>query len=163
MALLPTNAAGFYQLVKWMVVTWVIGSTLGVIILLASMDTSRATAPGFMLQRLADLFILVSFLCWIFILCTTCSAVGNEAWFQPMKRTAIIGSILVIIVSILSFVGSLLELQAMGDGDESGDEANKALRILRFTRILPALVGIAAAILFGKARDASRCAPAPSV
>ena len=152
MALCPTSPANFYQLVKIALALLIVGTALAILVWVASIDTSTAESPGFMLERLSDLLLLGFFVSWICILCTACSA-SNEAWMQPMKKLAIGGAILVILVTLLNYALSLIGFVSLGAEDLS---SLAALRIIRpIARLGLVAQNIVSSILFGKARKAA--------
>ena len=155
---LPATATGLYKYLIVLGVSTACNMLLNMIYFVGSLESL------FFFTRAADMFSLVSFVCWWCVVAIICCKASKQEWLQPMKTIAMGVASIAIVLKIIQMIGSLIELSVWigsnfferGPADPAHLGASRQLRYLRFLRLIPLIEVVCLCVLFCKVRTAAR-------
>ena len=137
----PTTPVGVKRLAYAICALEILVFVLYVALFAAGSADYFVAEPRFFLQRVSDMFNMASIACWIVLAVALCGSVGSAPWLQRDKRFVTGCTTAALVCSVLSS----LPVDMMMMGNLFFNDPNKALRGLRFVRliaIVPAICSI---------------------
>ena len=142
---LPATATGLYKWLSWNGILMAAASVLYVMALVTD---------NYLLNQVADLFTVASFICWWCIARIVWCKACCEAWMLPLKRCFRYTIVAVIVCQVLVLLGVVVSSVAVLYANGT-TEAYSSMKTMRLIRVVPLLLMPCWGAIFFQTRKAA--------